>query len=137
MAGVVLHAPFMSGLRVITPSRLLCCFDVFPNVSRLPRVDAPVFIIHGDRDEVIPIEHGRQLARRTSAGHPHSTWWVRNAGHNDIVAVATREYFDRMRAFVGRVLERGSAASEFAAATGSVSKGGPVLTPRGGEGDYL
>jgi hypothetical protein len=37
----------MSGLRVITPSRLLACFDIFPNINRIKKVKCPVYIIHG------------------------------------------------------------------------------------------
>lgn len=35
-------------MRVLTDSRLLACFDLFPNIDRIPNVQAPVFIIHGE-----------------------------------------------------------------------------------------
>lgn len=47
VAGLVLHSPIMSGLRVVTQSRLLGCCDIFPNIQRITNVKAPVFVIHG------------------------------------------------------------------------------------------
>jgi pimeloyl-ACP methyl ester carboxylesterase len=47
IAGIVLHSPIMSGLRVITDSRMLACFDIFPNLKRIRRIKAPLFVIHG------------------------------------------------------------------------------------------
>jgi fermentation-respiration switch protein FrsA (DUF1100 family) len=44
---MVLHSPIMSGLRVITDSRLLACFDIFPNLKRIRNISAPLFVIHG------------------------------------------------------------------------------------------
>lgn len=38
VAGLVLHSPIMSGIRVLTPSRLLACFDIFPNIDRVRKV---------------------------------------------------------------------------------------------------
>lgn len=46
--GLVLHAPIMSGLRVLTDSRLLCCFDIFPNIDRIKGINVPLFVIHGE-----------------------------------------------------------------------------------------
>ena len=38
----------MSGLRVLTDSRLLCCFDIFPNIDRIKGINVPLFVIHGE-----------------------------------------------------------------------------------------
>ena len=37
----------MSGIRVLTASRLLSCWDIFPNIDRIRHVKCPVFVIHG------------------------------------------------------------------------------------------
>lgn len=46
-AGVILHSPILSGVRVLTTSRLLACCDIFPNIDRIKRIRCPIFIIHG------------------------------------------------------------------------------------------
>jgi hypothetical protein len=45
--GLILHSPIMSGIRVLTASRLLSCWDIYPNIERIKSVQCPVFIIHG------------------------------------------------------------------------------------------
>jgi abhydrolase domain-containing protein 17 len=47
VAGVILHSAILSGVRVLTSSRLLACCDIFPNIDRIKRIRCPVFIIHG------------------------------------------------------------------------------------------
>jgi abhydrolase domain-containing protein 17 len=54
--------------------------DVYRNIDVLPRVTAPVFIIHGVDDEVIPVAHGVRLAA-VCTSHV-SSLWVPGATHN-------------------------------------------------------
>lgn len=61
IAGLVLHSPIMSGLRVVMKSRLLCCCDIFPNINRITKVKCPVFVIHGLQDREVKVEHGNRL----------------------------------------------------------------------------
>ncbi len=41
----------------------------------------PVFIIHGEEDPAIAIEHGRRVF--AAAGEPKQSWWVRGGHHVD------------------------------------------------------
>lgn len=50
---LILHSPIMSGLRVITTSRALCCCDIFPNIDRVRKVHCPVLLLHGNHDEEV------------------------------------------------------------------------------------
>ena len=60
------------------PVRLLLR-DRYDNLTKLSRVHAPVLILHGARDTLIPIEHGERLA----AANPRSTLVrVEGAGHD-------------------------------------------------------
>ena len=62
VAGVILHAGLMSAVRVLFPNiRWTLPFDRFPNVNRIENVNVPTFIIHGNRDEIVPISHGHGL----------------------------------------------------------------------------
>lgn len=53
VAGVVLHSPILSGMRVLTESRALSCLDIYPNVDRIARVRCPVMVVHGLKDEEV------------------------------------------------------------------------------------
>ena len=49
-AGVVLHSPLASGLRVLRPSTTctLCC-DPFPSINKIQHIKAPILLIHGEK----------------------------------------------------------------------------------------
>jgi pimeloyl-ACP methyl ester carboxylesterase len=53
--------------------------DRYDNLAKLPRVDAPVLIMHGDADRLIPHAHAEQLV----AAHPGAEFVsVPGRGHN-------------------------------------------------------
>lgn len=95
---LVLEAPFTSTFAVAGLDWLPG--DRFPNLDRIGRVDQPLLVIHGDRDQVIPQHHGRKLADAAAA--PKSFYNVGGAGHNNILLVAGREYWNNLREFLTR-----------------------------------
>lgn len=81
---LVLISPFTSivamGRAFTGPLADLMMPERFDNLEKLPRVQCPVVILHGDLDEVIPVAMGRELA----AAVPGITYVeVPGAGHND------------------------------------------------------
>ena len=92
-AAVVLEAPFTSAkdvaqtvVPVIGPM-LIWGFD---SRAKIARIHAPVLLVHGDRDKVIPLRLGQDLS--AAAHEPKSFWLVPGAGHNDIAEVAGAGY---------------------------------------------
>mgnify|MGYP003878277827 CR=1 FL=1 len=81
---LIIHSGIMSGLRVLTTSRLLCCFDIFPNVSRLSRVSCPVLFMHGQHDEEVPISHAHGNMAAVPKALRARPWFPEFAGHNDM-----------------------------------------------------
>jgi len=63
---LVLEAPYASAVEIaaesfpFVPVRLLM-LDQYRSDLRIPRVTAPVLVLHGDRDTVIPIASGERL----------------------------------------------------------------------------
>ena len=86
---VVLQSPFTSAADVgaqrywFAPVRLLMK-DQFRSDLRIGKVTAPVLVLHGDRDTVVPFAFGEQLYEMITA----SKKFVRfpGAGHNDLGA---------------------------------------------------
>jgi abhydrolase domain-containing protein 17 len=89
IAGLILESTFISAFRVIVPFRLLP-FDKYPNADRLAKVTAPLLVIHGDRDQVIPFQHGQTLYQ--TAPGPKQFLPIPNADHNDVSEVGGRMY---------------------------------------------
>ncbi|EDQ89901.1 uncharacterized protein MONBRDRAFT_24814 [Monosiga brevicollis MX1] len=103
IAGVVLHSPLASGLRVLKPglTRTYCC-DPFPSIAKISDVHMPTLIIHGTEDEVIAFSHGVSLHEAC----PGSTdpFWVHGAGHNDVELY--NGYLDRLQDFLDQARSR-------------------------------
>lgn len=104
-AGVILQSPFDSLANVamahypIFPRFLLR--TTFDSLSRIVNVTSPILILHGDRDSIIPIAHGRALAAAGKTVRAFQT--VDGAGHNNLMAVASARYFTWVREFVREV----------------------------------
>jgi fermentation-respiration switch protein FrsA (DUF1100 family) len=84
---LVLEAPFTSvvdvGLLVwpLLPLKLIMV-DQYRTIDRIGQVDVPLFIIHGGRDNVIPLDHARRVLH--AANEPKTLSVVPRAGHNDL-----------------------------------------------------
>jgi fermentation-respiration switch protein FrsA (DUF1100 family) len=97
VAGVILHSPLMSGMRVAFPdTRRTWCCDPFANIEKITRVTSPVLVIHGTDDEVIDFSHGLAIYER--APRTVEPLWVEGAGHNDVELYG--QYLDRLRRFL-------------------------------------
>ena len=96
VAGLILQSPFTTAFRVMTRVSVLP-FDRFNNLRKISKVHCPVLVIHGTRDTVINVEHGRELF--AAANEPKQSLWVEGANHNDVEIVAGSQYTDSLRAF--------------------------------------
>jgi len=69
--------------------------DIAP-IHNIPKVRAPIFLIHGEEDRVVPLLHGRKLA---SAGSPEKIqfWVVPGKGHSN--CHTHPEFWERMEQF--------------------------------------
>ena len=110
-AGVILHSPLMSALRVaFTNTRRPYCFDIFrccdafASIDKVSKVASPVLIIHGDDDKVIDFSHG--LAMYEKCTHAVEPLWVKGAGHNDITVELYPEYLRRLKQFISSELSQ-------------------------------
>lgn len=98
VAGLVLESTFTSALGV-SPWGRAFPYDWFRTRRRIERVRAPVLVIHGTADEVIPFANGQALFRAVRT--PKQSLWVDGAGHNDLVDVAGSRYWTTLRRFAG------------------------------------
>jgi abhydrolase domain-containing protein 17 len=101
-AGVIIESGFTSAFRVLTRVPLLP-FDRFRNISTIGKVNAPVLIMHGKADTIIPFSHGAALF--AAAAEPKRSLWIETAGHNDFTYIAGERYYAALREFKN-LLER-------------------------------
>jgi hypothetical protein len=74
----------------------------FRLINRLPQLSLPKLIIHGEKDDIIPIDLGRQVF---DAAKPPKEWYViQGADHNNTYQVGGAAYFRRLTEFIRRAL---------------------------------
>ena len=72
----------------------------FDTLASLREVKAPVLVVHGSQDEIVPIRMGRALYEAAGAGRE---WLeVPAAGHNDVFWVGGMDYFRVLGGFFRR-----------------------------------
>lgn len=87
VAGVILQSPLLSAYRVAFNFRFTMMGDKFPNIDYAPYIAAPVLIVHGNADEVVPFWHGEGLFLALPQQWRAKPFWVEGAGHNNIEAM--------------------------------------------------
>lgn len=80
---------------MLVPSFLIV--DRFDNARAVRAYPGPVLVMHGTRDRVIPVEHGRRLASLSRA----SELVLYDAGHNDLPPPGA-DYWPRIERFLRR-----------------------------------
>lgn len=85
-ATLVLEAPYTSVAAVaqsrywMFPVRRLVR-DKFDSLSKIGRIRCPVFVMHGERDRIIPIRYGRELFQ--AAPEPKQAKWFAEGNHTN------------------------------------------------------
>jgi fermentation-respiration switch protein FrsA (DUF1100 family) len=93
-AGVILQSAFtsirdMARLHYpLIPPALVP--DAYPSLRLIGGLRAPLLVLHGARDEIVPLMHGEALLE--AAPGPKSMHVLSDAGHNDVLARAGAEW---------------------------------------------
>ena len=101
VAGVILEAPFTSGPELgnqfywWVPSFLIRI--KMDNISKARKMDAPLLVLHGAEDDIVPLEMGRRIAE---AGRADAFMVFEDAGHNDMLMGDPGRYRDEWMAFL-------------------------------------
>ncbi len=67
-------------------------------LSRIKDVHAPLLVLHGDADDIVPLDIGRRLY--DAANEPKRFYTIEGAGHNDTYLVGGEPYFEELRRFI-------------------------------------
>jgi len=70
----------------------------FNSLQEIRSVHAPILIVHGTRDEVVPFAMGQQLF--AAAPEPKHFYSIEGAGHNDLMEAGGENYLGYLRTFV-------------------------------------
>jgi hypothetical protein len=104
-AALILETPFLS-----VPAMARVHYPFVPAVlirsrfdveSKIASAEGPTLILHGDRDEIVPLAHARRIFEL--AREPRRFYLIRGAGHNDTYLVGGEEYFKAWQEFLAAI----------------------------------
>ena len=102
--GLVLVSPFTS-LRDMArlshpqiPFAAWAAGERFNSISRIPYIERPLLIMHGEHDEIVPVRQGRELFG--TANDPKTFRLLPGAGHNDTYDAGGPVYWEQMNQFL-------------------------------------
>jgi len=72
----------------------------FGNEIKIKEIRIPTLIMHGERDDVIPVGEGRTLLALSGA-HEKKSLFVAGAGHNDLLERGLDRYMETVASFTG------------------------------------
>ena len=105
--GLILESTFASMERWISRSFPNSTPDMLPikydSLSKIKRVTAPLLMLHGNHDEVVPFQSGMELYE--AANEPKEFYTIEQAGHNDTYIVGGEGYMATLEEFIA-LLER-------------------------------
>jgi fermentation-respiration switch protein FrsA (DUF1100 family) len=78
--------------------------DAYPSLRRICELRAPLLVIHGDRDEIVPLFHAHELFE--AAPDPKRLHIIEGVGHNDLVTFAGTEWAAAIADFSAVAKER-------------------------------
>jgi uncharacterized protein len=90
--------PLMEITSAVTKLRAGYTFTEASAVEQVKKNKLPLFIIHGDQDELVPTEMADVLYEEASG--EKQLWIVPGAGHTEAYTVAEEEYQKRLKAFI-------------------------------------
>ncbi|MDY7012296.1 MAG: alpha/beta fold hydrolase [Cyanobacteriota bacterium] len=104
VAGLVIEGSFTSLRNMVDRAGIYSLFPVnwllsqrFDSLSKVASLPMPILYIHGTSDETVPHSMSQTLFAATQA--PKQLYLVPGAGHNDVAAVADREYLETLSEF--------------------------------------
>jgi len=91
--------PLMERLGINTRNLGIEDSEVFSNAVKIKQFDGPTLIIHGQYDQIIPLDHGKDLHDQSPAVRKKMSV-IDGADHNTLMMIGGRDYFDTIRDFI-------------------------------------
>ncbi len=105
--GLILEAPFTSirGMaRAVYPFLPLGFLiqTEYDSLSKIGKVKTPLLILHGEGDEIVPLEQGKALFE--AANRPKTFFPLPGVGHNDTFILGGEPYLRALSRFIHEIL---------------------------------
>lgn len=98
VGGLILKSPLLSAIRVAYNIGITLPFDIFPNIKNITKIKCPVFLIHGQEDNVI--NHSHSVGLKPYIKNLYKLWSVPDCGHCDIDSHDKMRYLEELKGFI-------------------------------------
>ncbi|NQV15186.1 alpha/beta hydrolase [bacterium] len=109
-AGIILVSPLSSGKEVAEKAGLgvsaVMIGNPFNSMEKLKHLHSPMLILHGDQDQVLPIEMG--LALKDASQVPTRFVTIHGAGHNNIIQIDPGSFYKHINTFCSDIMHGGT-----------------------------
>ena len=100
---LILEAPFTSirdMARVAAPWLPIGSFlrTKYDTLAKIKEVQAPVMVLHGDLDDIVPFDQGKRIF--AAASEPKEFYTIPGSRHNDTYIVGGEAYFTALKNFI-------------------------------------
>jgi fermentation-respiration switch protein FrsA (DUF1100 family) len=103
--GLILESTFASMMEWMSQSFADVPLDRLPikydSLTKIKRVKAPLLMLHGDCDDVVPFQSGMELYE--SANEPKEFYTIEGAGHNDTYIIGGEGYISALQGFISNL----------------------------------
>jgi abhydrolase domain-containing protein 17 len=96
VAGLILHAPFLSVFRVVLDTGCTLYGDKFANVDIIPMVKSPTILIHGTSDQIVPFNHSERLYNAVPTEYRARPLYIEGMSHNNVHSQVRPMFVDRL-----------------------------------------
>ena len=109
--GLIIDSGFGATLPLLTRLGVDCAAlgiteeATFGNLEKIAQVTIPTLILHGARDEIIPVGEAEEL-QAASGARNKQFFVVPGADHNTLMLTAGAHYFQGIRQFIDKILGR-------------------------------
>lgn len=97
--GLILQCPMLSVFRIVFNSRFTVPGDKLTNIDRIKATEAPILVIHGTEDEIVPFWHGQELQALCN-DQSIQPLWVKGGSHNNIESTDKSAFLKRISDFL-------------------------------------
>lgn len=96
--------PLMEVTSVVTKIRAGYSFEEASALEGVKKNKLPLFIIHGDQDELVPTKMATEIY--DAASSKKDLWIVKGAGHTEAYTVAEVEYKSKLQNFLDTAIKQ-------------------------------
>jgi hypothetical protein len=97
---IIFQAPIASGIKLVSPDidfDKIENIDVFSNLKKISDVHCPIVIVHGQKDEVVPISQSEEMAKCIKLPYE---WYPKGGDHSNILIRYRSKFYQKCKFFI-------------------------------------